>query len=77
MDGQFLPTAASVAEVAYTAYTNDPTVECLISWFRAELRCDPPQADRHRQYDDDMLRRHTRQVEQLARQWRQLRCVTG
>jgi hypothetical protein len=62
------------AELAYRAYVSGGfKVTSLIVWFKAELSEHAISMKKYSHYNDDMLARHTRHVEHLAREMRESR----
>lgn len=60
------------AELAYRAYVGGGfMIPLLIRWFKSELTEHAESMKKYSHHSDDMLARHTRHVEHLAREMRQ------
>lgn len=63
-----------IAELAYRSYIRDGCkVVGLIRWFKAELAEHAESMKKYCHYQDDILAKHSRHVEHLAREMRQSR----
>ena len=70
---QPMKTSLCAAEMAYEWYVKQKGVGSLTAWFRKEVERDPDACRKFATHADEMLQKHSRHMEEIARGLRQVR----